>query len=405
MKMRIHDLKIETLRQAPSNARTEGFACLVRASYLTRDNKLTQLGEQTVSRWINIAITGKDLFVQLGLGVIKTEDQETFFEISSGDTEILQCPACHYADRVDTARSRKQPFPAETLLPVEKVSTPDCNTIESLANFLGIPREKTAKALMYTRCSDRRFIFIVVRGDMQLSEIKLKKLVGDIRLATSEEIERSGAVAGYASPMGLKDALIIVDDLIPGSVNLAAGANEPGCHLKNTNYGRDYRADIIADVTKAGVGNACPNCGMPLDHADTELLADEHSFYYENILVALAETCHDDKGLILPILAAPFAVYLMQLPGKEIDTKAKAEELYMDLQNADISVLFDDRAERAGVKFNDADLIGLPLRVTIGEKTMKEGMVELKLRKDTQNLLIPTDEINQTIRSLLETIK
>jgi prolyl-tRNA synthetase len=403
--MRIGDLKIETLRQAPSNARTEGFGYLVRAAYLTRDGKLTQLGEQTLSRLKSLATSGRDFFTDLGFDIIHTENHESFFEISSGNAEVLVCPACHYADRVENARFRKQPLPAETPLPLEKVSTPDCNTIESLANFLGIAKEKTAKALMYSRISDHRFIFIAVRGDMQLSEVKLKKLVGEIRLATPDEIERSGAVAGYASPIGLKNAMIIVDDLIPQSTNLAAGANELGYHLKNTNYGRDYSSDIIADVIKAGAGDACPTCGTALDHIDAELLVDEHGFNYENILVALAETYHDDRGLTIPAHAAPFEVYLMQLPGREIDTKSKAEEFYMNLQNAGVSVLFDDRSERAGVKFNDADLIGLPVRVTVGEKTIKEGMVELKSRKGSENLRIPADEINQTIRSLLETIK
>ncbi len=146
----------------------------------------------------------------------------------------------------------------------------------------------------------------------------------------------------------------------PQSSNLAAGANEPGYHLKNTNYGRDYSAEVVADVVQAGAGDACPNCGTPLNSPNAELLADETGFYYENILAALAEVHHDDKGLTLPASAAPFDVYLMQLPGKEMDTKAKAEELYSSLQSAGISVLFDDRAERAGVKFNDADLIGCP---------------------------------------------
>jgi prolyl-tRNA synthetase len=235
--------------------------------------------------------------------------------------------------------------------------------------------------------------------------MKLKKLAGDVRLATAEEIARSGAAAGYASPVGLKDALIIVDDLIPQSFNLAAGANEPGYHLKNTNYGRDYSAEIVADVVQAGVGDACPICGSPLKSLDAVALEEDTGFNYENILAALAEMHHDDKGLTLPVSAAPFDVYLMQLPGREMDTKAKAEELYSDLQSAGISVLFDDRAERAGVKFNDADLIGLPLRLTAGEKNLKEGMVELKRRTSTENQLVPATEVIQTIQSLLKTLK
>ena len=215
---------------------------------------------------------------------------------------------------------------------------------------------------------------------MQLSDAKLKQSVGDIRPATAEEIANSGAAAGYASPIGLKDALIVVDDLIPQSQNLVAGANETGYHLKNTNYGRDYSAEIVVDLVQAKAGDECPNCGNPLSVLSVINLSTRNEYYFENILLALAETYHDDKGLTFPHPAAPFDVYLMHIPGKEMDTRAKAEEIYNSLQSAGISVLFDDRDERAGVKFNDADLIGCPIRVTVGEKGLKEGMVELKKR-------------------------
>jgi prolyl-tRNA synthetase len=403
--MRYHELNIETLRQAPSNARTEGFAFLARAGYITRDGDPNLLGRQTISRLQERAEGNPDFFLQLDLSTIQSEARETFFAIATGDVAILQCRACHYAARRETARFKKQALPAETALPTEKVWTPDCHTIEALASYLGVPKERTAKALMYTRPLDGQFVFVVVRGDMQLSEAKLKKLTGEVRPATAEEITKSGAAAGYASPIGLKNSLIVVDDLIPASANLVAGANEPGYHLKNTNYGRDYQAEITADVVIATAGDACPNCGAGLFTDQAELLADETSLYFENILDALAEVHHDDKGLALPASAAPFDVYLMQLPGKEMDTQAKAEELYTSLQTAGIAVLFDDRPERAGVKFNDADLIGCPVRVTVGEKNLKEGMVELKPRKSAENQRVSPAELAQTIRSLLKTHK
>lgn len=144
---------------------------------------------------------------------------------------------------------------------MEKVLTPECPTIEALAIFLNIPKEKTAKALMFTRTTDGKFIFVVVRGDMTLSEAKLKNAVDEVRLATPEEIAKSGAAAGYASPIGLKDALIVVDDLIPQSPNLVAGANETGYHLLHTNCGRDYTPELVADLVLANAGDACSNCG------------------------------------------------------------------------------------------------------------------------------------------------
>jgi prolyl-tRNA synthetase len=398
--MKYRDINIQTQREAPNNARTEGFSFLVRAGYLTRENIPTQQGEYTLAHLQNLS--AHPSFMQsLALPVMGTEE-ETFFPIASGSINVAHCPHCQYAERLELAEFKKVPFPKEGELPMEKVLTPDCHTIEALADFLGIPKEKTAKALMYTRPADNRFIFVVVRGDMQLSEAKLKKQVGDVRTATVEEIERSGAAAGYASPIGLKDALIIVDDLIPQSQNLVAGANEPGYHLKNTNSGRDYTAEVMADLVQAMAGDACKNCGHPLSVLAAICLATRKEYDFQNIFLALAEAYHDAKGLTFPHPAAPFDVYLMHLPGKEMDTRAKAEEVYQGLQSAGISVLFDDRDERAGVKFNDADLIGCPLRVTIGERALREGMVELKPRKEKDNQLTSLETIVERIKSLLQ---
>jgi prolyl-tRNA synthetase len=397
--MKYRDLNIQTQREAPNNARTEGFSFLVRAGYLTRENHPTPLGEVILNHLRDLS-SGSAFLPQLSLTTLGNDD-EIFFPINSGPVEVLHCTNCYYTERLELARFAKNPLSKEAELPLEKVLTPDCHTIEALANFLNIPKEKTAKALMYLRLADNRFVFVVVRGDMQLSEAKLKQHVGEVRPATAEEIERSGAAAGYASPVGLKDALIVVDDLIPQSQNLVAGANEAGYHLQNTNYGRDYSAEIVEDFIQAKPEDPCINCGSPISVVSVIVLATRKDYDFQNILLALAETYHDTKGLTLPQPVAPFDVYLMQIPGKELDTRAKAEELYDNLQNAGISVLFDDRDERTGVKFNDADLIGLPVRITIGEKGLKEGMVELKPRKEKENQLLPIDKIVEKINSLL----
>jgi prolyl-tRNA synthetase len=400
--MKYRDLNIQTQRDAPNNARTEGFAFLVRAGYLTRENIPTQFGEVTLDHLRKLS-GESSLLPQLSLPTIGNED-ESFFPIASGPIEVAYCPNCNYTERLALARFVKTPLPKEAEFPLEKVLTPDCHTIEALANFLGVPKEKTAKALMYTRVSDNRFIFVVVRGDMQLSEAKLKQHVGEVRAATAEEVERAGAIAGYASPIQLRNAIIVVDDLIPNSQNLVAGANETGYHLKNTNYGRDYSAEIVQDLIQTKAGDACINCGNSLSILSVISLATgtRKAYDFQNILLALAETYHDGKGLTFPHPAAPCAVYLMQIMGKEVDTRAKAEELYNTLQNAEISVLFDDREERAGVKFNDADLIGLPIRITVGEKGLKEGMVELKERKEKDNQLVPVDKIIEKTKSILK---
>lgn len=372
--MKYTSLSIQTQREFPNNARTQGWGWLVRAGYLTRENQVLPLGEQMLQRL-------KSLSLDPSLGIpLLSNEQDTYFPLSTGDIEIAYCPSCRYTERLDLAQFKKNPLPREEERPLEKVSTPECNTIEALANLLNIPKEKTAKALMYVRTADERFIFIAVRGDMQLSEAKLRKLIGEVKLADAESISKSGAVAGYASPIGLRDALILVDDLIPESQNLAAGANEKGYHLLNTNYPRDYAAEMVADLVQAKVGDACAKCGNPLEVLSTIQLISNGEVAPANLMLALAETHHDEKGLTLPLSASPFDVYLMHVSGKTMDTKAKAEEIYTALQSAGISVLFDDRDERAGVKFNDADLIGCPVRVTVGEKGLQNGMVELKRR-------------------------
>ena len=397
--MKYRDLNIQTQREAPNNARTEGFSFLVRAGYLTRDNTPTQLGEVVLNH-LRDESSGPSFLSQLSLPSIGN-DEEIFFPIASGSLEVAHCPNCKYTERLELARFTKTSLPKEKELPLEKVFTPDCHTIEALANFLEIPKEKTAKALMYTRLSDHRFVFVVVRGDMQISEAKLKRHVGEVRPATAEEIEQSGAAAGYASPVGLSEAFIVVDDLIPDSPNLVAGANEAEYHLKNTNCGRDYFAEIVEDLVQAEAGDPCINCGSPLSILVAKRLATRKNYDFENILLALAETYHDSKGLTLLHPAAPFDVYVMQIPGKEVDTRAQAADIYDALKNAGVSVLFDDREERAGVKFNDADLIGCPIRVTVGEKALKEGMVELKLRTEKENQLVPVDQIVEKIESFV----
>ena len=394
--MKYTTLSIQTQREFPNNARTQSFGWLVRAGYVTRENQLLPLGEQMIARLKKCDINS------LGLSLQKNE-RDVYFPLSTGNVELAHCPSCHYTERLELAQFKKTALLREEERPLEKVFTPDCNTIEALAALLNIPREKTAKALMFVRKADNKFIFIAVRGDMQLSEAKLRKLVGEVALADTESISKSGAAAGYASPIGLKDALILVDDLIPESQNLVAGANETGYHLLNTNYPRDYAAEIVADLVQAKAGDGCPKCESPLEVLSAIEIASGTDFNFENLMLALAETHHDDKGLSLPLSAAPFDVYLMHVPGKAMDTKAKAEEIYNALQNAGVSVLFDDRDERAGVKFNDADLIGCPVRVTVGEKGLQNGMVELKQRTArTGKILLDQLFTIQNISELLE---
>jgi prolyl-tRNA synthetase len=408
--MRFSQLAIQTQRYDPANARSAGFALLVRASYLTREGQPLEMGqlvhENARKHWDKMASKfdpspdlAKAFLFGLGIRVIPSiTADEFYYPIASGDEEIMLCDTCGYASHRNLAGLRKEPPRVEVALPVEKVATPDCTTIESLATFLQVSKEKTAKALMYTRLSDKRFIFIVVRGDMQASEAKLRQRLGDLRPATGDEIIAAGAVAGYASPIGLREALVVVDDLIPRSANLIAGANLAGYHLKNVNYPRDFTADLVADVVLPRGGDLCPDCAAPLELRTASVLSSGSEIRFDELLLPLAESHHDEKGLTLPRSIAPFDVYLMHVPGKTIDTALEAENIYAQLKDAGIAVLFDDRDERAGVKFNDADLIGCPIRITVGERGLQNGAVEMKLRNATEIQAIPLGEIVAIIK-------
>jgi prolyl-tRNA synthetase len=330
-----------------------------------------------------------------------------------GEDTLLVCDSCGYSANREIARFQKPAAAQESPLPLEKVATPSTTTIDSLAALLKIPQAKTAKAvfLMATMLDGveryEKFVFAVVRGDMDLNEVKLSNAVkaNALRPATEAEIRAIGAVPGYGSPVGVHDCLIVVDDAVAQSPNLVAGANEDGYHLLNVNYGRDYQADAVADIVSAKAGDACPVCGHALKvvrgvevgnifklgtryteiagatFIDAEgeakpVIMGSYGIGVGRLLACVAEAHHDEDGLNWPLSIAPYHVHLVMLPGGE-DT---AERLYAALQAAGIDVLYDERDERAGVKFKDADLIGLPVRLTVGERSLQSGGVELKRR-------------------------
>ncbi len=346
-----------------------------------------------------------------------------------GEDTLLLCDACGYAANRQIARFRKSALAGEELLPIEPVHTPGTKTIENLSHFLDIPAAKTAKAVFMTATLSEqgedveRLVMAVLRGDMELNETKLTNAVHakDLRPATEEEISRSGAVPGFASPIGLKNILIVVDDLIPLSTNLVAGANRPDYHLRNVNYGRDYTAAIVADLTAARQGDLCPDCGTPLraergvevgnifklgtwySEAMGCMFQDQggemkpvimgsYGIGLGRLLGCIAEEHHDENGLIWPATIAPYLVHMVLLRGKgDQQAEQVAEQLYVEFQTAGIDVLFDDRDESPGVKFNDADLIGLPLRVTVAPRSLQAGGCELKRRDQTDRQIVPID--------------
>ncbi len=359
-----------------------------------------------------------------------------------GEDTLLICDACGYSANRQIAEFQKQKAVEEKAIKRKKVATPEMKTITGLAEFLEIPESKTAKAVFMMAVmqeeegENEQLVFAIVRGDMELNETKLVNAVGakGLRPAEESEIIASGAIPGYASPVGLKDILVIVDDLIPESANLVAGANEEGYHFLNVNYGRDYTADIVADITAAGDGDACPKCGAAMqavrgvevgnifklgtwyseavgatfqdaDGDEKPVVMGSYGIGSGRLLASVAEEYNDKYGLIMPITIAPYEVHLVELVGgksESEDVQKAAVKLYQDLVQAGVEVLFDDRDESPGVKFNDADLIGIPLRLTVGSRVLKEGGIEAKIRYESEKQLIPIDEAVQKVKEIIQ---
>ncbi|RLC83810.1 MAG: proline--tRNA ligase [Chloroflexi bacterium] len=356
--------------------------------------------------------------------------------IPIGEDTLMLCDACGYAANRQISGFRKPEALPEPPLPLEKVATPGVTTIETLAAFLDIPTAKTAKAVFMVATflsgveDVERFVFAVVRGDMDVNETKLLNALKarSLRPATEEEIRAIGAEPGYGSPLGVRDAIIVADDAIFSSPNLVAGANEAGYHLLNVNYGRDYEADLVCDIAVAREGDACPHCGAPLraergvevgnifklgtrysealgaTFVDREgisrpVVMGSYGIGIGRMLACIAETHHDEHGLLWPISVAPYQVHLTALLRDKSGVAEVADRLYADLQAAGVEVLYDDREASPGVKFNDADLIGLPLRLTVGARGLKKGGVELKRRDRQERIFVPVAEVVARVRS------
>jgi prolyl-tRNA synthetase len=348
-----------------------------------------------------------------------------------GEDTLLLCDDCGFAANRDVARLRKPEPATEAPLPIEEIATPGASTIDDLAAMLDIDAAETAKVVFLAAereqtdgTSRTAYVVVVVRGDMAVNETKVANLVtaGELRPMTEDEIGEIGSVPGYGSPIGLHDATIVVDDLVAASGNLVAGANRAGYHLRNVNAGRDYHADVVADVAAARAGDGCPVCGHELrttrgveagnifklgtrysaglgaeflDRSGERkpLVMGCYGIGVGRLLACAAEEHRDDKGLRLPITIAPYHVHLSLLDDIGSPAGQRAQRCYDELWAAGVEVLFDDRAERAGVKFADADLIGLPLRITMGRRGFADGTAELRDRATGETTVVPLDDV------------
>jgi prolyl-tRNA synthetase len=348
-----------------------------------------------------------------------------------GEDTLVLCDNCGYAQNRQVALLAKAVPAPEEPLPVERVATPGAATIESLTAMLDVSAERTAKVVFVAAIvpagaeaekEEVVFVVAVVRGDMIVNETKLANVLGasDLRPMTTEEIEEIGCVPGYASPIGVAGrARVVLDDLVAASANLVVGANEEGMHLRNVNVGRDFEPDLVADIVAAEEGDPCSVCGSPLrtargveignifklgtkyaeamgasflddDGEEKPVVMGSYGIGVGRLMACIAEEHHDDNGLCWPASVAPFPVHLCSI-GEE--AAADAEQLYDELLGAGIEVLWDDRGERAGVQFADADLIGIPLRLVVSPRAAKAGGVEAKLRAAGDAAVVARSEV------------
>lgn len=372
------------------------------------------------------------VMVEADSGAIGGKDSHEFLlPTEAGEDTIITCPKCGYAANAEKADFVKPPAPIEEPLPLEDVATPGIKTIADLAAFLGIPESRTLKAVFYS--ADGRVVFVVLRGDLDVNEIKLKNLLraNDLRLATDEEVRGAGIVAGFASPIGLAGVMRVADDSIKLGSNFVAGANKEGYHVRNVNYPRDFQVDRIADIALAEAGYGCPRCdgvleavrGIEVGHIfklgtiyseklgatylgqdgkQRPIIMGCYGIGVGRLLAAVIEQHHDDKGIVFPVSIAPYHVYLVGLNLNTESVRQAADDLYERLWAAGVETLYDDRVESPGVKFNDADLLGLPLRIVVSPRTLKQGVVEMKLRSSDTATTAPMDEVVQRAREALE---
>ena len=372
--------------------------------------------------------------VEADSGAIGGSGSHEFMVIAdSGEAEIVFCTSCDYAANVEKAELFPLEAQEEAMLTKEEVVTPDCKTIADVCAYLKLPVDHSVKAVAYN--SEKGLILCFVRGDHEVNEIKVINTCGviDLEMATEEQLAAAGTVGGYMGPVGIenKKVIVVVDATVMKMHNVCCGANKEGYHFINVNPGRDFTPTYVADIRLIQEGDPCPHCGGEVSKArgievgqvfklftkySSALKAtylDENGkeqpivmgFYGVGVsrtMAAAIEQNYDDNGIIWPIEIAPYHVLVVPVNTKDEASAAKAEEIYMQLKKVGLETVIDDRNERPGVKFKDADLIGYPLRVVVGPKTLTEGKLEVKIRKTGEIRYLPLDgDYVQDIKNII----
>ena len=349
----------------------------------------------------------------------------------AGEDTLVMCPQCGYAANAERATFDKPVVPAEDPAPLRKLATPDCKTIRQVADFVGVPTHQTLKVVLFT--TDGEVIMALIRGDLDVNPVKLANALGEAELQPSseEELLAAGIVPGYASPVGLSGLRVIADDSITSGGNFVAGANEAGYHFVNVNLKRDFDVTALTDIALARAGDPCVSCHSPLQTArgielghlfklgtryseavgatylDQEgqahpIVMGSYGIGSGRLLAAIIEENHDEHGIIWPSEVSPYQLHLLSIGADKPEVQAAADRLYDRLQEAAFQVLYDDREERAGVKFNDADLIGIPWRLTLSPKTLAQDGVEVKQRSATDRQMVPLHDLEVTLRKAID---
>jgi prolyl-tRNA synthetase len=357
--------------------------------------------------------------------------QEFMVLADTGEDTILFCDRCDYAANQERAQSRLQEFPGDPEpKPMQAVLGEGMIGVEKLAQFLQIPVWKTTKTLIYQ--ADDRVVAVVVRGDCEVNEVKVANFLGCkvLRLASAERIrELTGAEVGYAGPMGLPASVRVIADHYAGNrVNFECGANQTNYHNINVNFGRDLPLPEFGDFKLARQSEGCPRCeghlqaarGIEVGHIfklgakyseamncryldaqgkSRAVIMGCYGIGVSRMAAAWIEQNHDDKGILWSPAIAPFDVHLIGLNLEDPAVSAQAEQIYQQLEKDGLTVLFDDRPARAGEKFSDADLIGIPARITISKRTIEQGKVEFKPRREPKAELLSLDEAKARIQA------
>jgi prolyl-tRNA synthetase len=358
-------------------------------------------------------------------------------DTEGGENIIFYCDQCDYAANMDKASSLEVDahVEEESEKPLEKVATPDAKTVEEVTGVLNVPARKLAKTLLYK--ADDKVVAAMIRGDRQINEIKLKSFLGCINLemADAQTVEKiTGATVGFAGPLNLKGVTIIADEEIQRLRNFVTGANQNDYHFKNVNIGRDFKIDQVTEIRCAQEGERCPRCEkgklhtsrgievgntfmlgtkysqtlganfLDVDGKERPFIMGSYGIGVTRTAQAAVEKFHDEKGIIWPASIAPYSVEILPLNvADEIQVRV-AFEIYEKMKEEGIEALIDDRDERAGVKFNDADLIGLPLRVNVGARSLKENKVEIGIRKTREVILVGQDQAVEKCKELLSSL-